>query len=97
MKEVLLLTVPRRRGRATLYRTTRGSTGVTQEAERAKEKAWFLLYCGVPGKEWMGQGRQVWASLGLDSLNDFSRLRAIECLVLQYLALEILAWPVRVK
>lgn len=45
----------------------------------------------------MGQGRQVWASLGLDSLNDFSRLWDIGCLVVQYLALEIVAWPVRVK
>lgn len=55
MKEGLLLTVPRSRGQATLYRALRESTGIIQEAEGAKEKASFLLYCGFPGKEWMGQ------------------------------------------
>lgn len=59
MKEVLLLTVPRRRGHATLCRATRGHTRVVQETEGAKKKTWFLLYCGFPEKEWVRQGRHV--------------------------------------
>lgn len=37
----------------------------------------FFLSSGFPGKEWARQGRQVGASLGFDSLNNFSRLWAI--------------------
>lgn len=42
-------------------------------------------------------GRQVWANLGLDPFNNFSSLQAIGCLVVQYVALEILARCVRIN
>ena len=59
LKEVLRLTVPKRKGQITPHKGTRGSTGVRQKADEAREVMAQSLCCGLPWKEWVEGG---WAS-----------------------------------
>ena len=52
--------------------------GLVRRQKEWGENMAYSLLGGFHGKEWVGQGRQVWASLGLGSLNNPSGPWAIE-------------------
>lgn len=58
-RQLIILTDPKRKGHATPWGDTQGSTRVSHRPVRVREKCGQELYCGFQGKDQARQGKQA--------------------------------------